>query len=176
MQRDCADWPCVGRPHRRRGPSIIAKRIFLSFSTRSPHHSPPRDYCPWPTRRTAEATRVGTYLVLGRRMLLLFADTLKANTTPQSVHEIRFSQPVLLQGFRVVCDGEKPHAELSFEGQTPPTQLTLEIFGCEHGDSTTLCIPLLSEPHRRQGVGSPSTMVLLAEVAATTRCTYLVIR
>ena len=116
------------------------------------------------------------FSVVCESMLLLYADTLSANTTPQSVHEIRFTQPVLLQAFRIVCEGEKPHADLSFEGQTPPTQLTVELFGCEHGSSTPLCVPLLDEPHRRHAVGTPSSMVHLSEAASAKRCTYLVIR
>ena len=106
---------------------------------------------------------------------LLFADTLRPNTTPRSVHEIRFKQPMHLHAFRIVAEGERPHAETGFEGQTPPTQLTLELFGCEHS-TATLCEPLTAEPHRRHSVSAPSSMLQLTEAASAMRCDYVVIR
>jgi hypothetical protein len=107
--------------------------------------------------------------------LLLYADTLKPNTTPQSVHEVRFKRPVHLQYFRIVCDGECPHSELNFSGETPSLQLTIELFGCEHG-SEPICTALLPAPFLRSEMVGPSQMQALSAAAASARCTYLVIR
>ena len=85
---------------------------------------------------------------------LLFADTFKPNTTPRSVHEVRFKRPVNLSSFRIVCDGEVPHNELPFHGQTPPVQLGIEFFGAEHGKDK-LCTALLKGPHRRDETSLP---------------------
>ena len=106
---------------------------------------------------------------------LVFADTLLPNTTPQSVHEIRFKRPVHLRAFRVVAEGERPHTEIRFEGQTPPTQVALQMFGCEHG-AATLCASMLGEPHLRQDLSTPSQLHMLNDEAATLRCNYLVLR
>lgn len=106
---------------------------------------------------------------------LVFADTLLPNTTPQSVHEIRFKQTVQLRAFRIVAEGERPHGEIAFEGQTPPTQVTLQLFGCEHG-AASLCAPLLAEPHLRQDLSVPSPLHELADTVTQLRCNYLVIR
>ena len=58
---------------------------------------------------------------------LLYAGTCRPNTTPQSVHEIRFKRPVHLHSFRILCDGEAPHAEIpAIVGQTPNVQLGVE--------------------------------------------------
>jgi hypothetical protein len=108
-------------------------------------------------------------------MTLLFADTLKPNTTPQSVHEVRFKRPVHLQFFRIVCDGECPHPELPFSGETPPLQLTVELFACEHG-SDPLCTALLASPFLRSEILAPSDRHAFSAAATLTRCTYLVIR
>jgi len=105
-------------------------------------------------------------------MRLLFAGTLKPNSAPQSVHEIRFKQPVRLHYFRVLCDGERPHASLPFCGETPHLPLTIEMFGCEHG-SEELCTSLLQEPFLRDEIAAPSTA---QRVHHSVRCNYLVIR
>ena len=107
---------------------------------------------------------------------LLFAETLAPNTTPQTVHEVRFERPCLVRAFRVVCEGEFPHSEISFEGRTAPTVLTLELFGCRHGAKAGLCTALLAEPHRRQNLTAPSAIYALGEAAASTPIDYLVIR
>jgi len=109
-------------------------------------------------------------------LTLLYADTLEANTTPQSVHEVRFSRPVTIRAFRVVCEHEWPHREIRFEGRTPPVALNLELFGCRHGTSAKLCTSLMSEPHKRTNLNSPSVIHALGEVAASTPIDYLVIR
>ena len=103
---------------------------------------------------------------------LLLADTLRPNTTPQSVHEVRFKRPVNLQYFRIVCDGETPHPELPFSGETPHVQLTVELFACEHG-TDSMCTALLPEPFLRQEIAAPSSLQALPKPV---RCTYLVIR
>ena len=105
---------------------------------------------------------------------LLFADTLAPNTVPHSVHEIRFRQPVYLHAFRIVCDGERPHVETSFVGQTAPAQLTIELFGCEHGRGVSTCVDLLAAPHQRQRLACPSAMNKVA--GASARVDYVVIR
>ena len=104
---------------------------------------------------------------------LLFAETLKPNTSPKSVHEIRFSRPVRLHAFRLVCNGERPHDELPFTGETPNIQLTVELFACEHGKDS-LCTALLPEPFLRHETNAPSTLQALP--TASSRCTYLVVR
>ena len=82
-------------------------------------------------------------------MHLLYADTLRPNTTPHSVHEIRFQKPVLLQAFRIINHGERPHEQLAFEGSTPPSELQINMFGFRH-DHQSACVSLLRKPHRRQ--------------------------
>ena len=106
-------------------------------------------------------------------MRLLFAGTLKPNTTPRSVHEIRFDRPAHIEAFRIVCEGERPHTEISFEGSSPAMQMGIEMFGCEHG-SSAICKTLLRESH--QPVERPSPLQPLSEGAKLTRCNYLVIR
>ena len=109
-------------------------------------------------------------------MDLLFADTLPPNMTPLSVHEVRFDRPCIIKAFRVVCEGECPHPEISFEGRTPPTALAIELYGSKHGPGVSLCTALLSEPHRRQNLNSPSVIHAIAESAASMPIDYLVIR
>jgi hypothetical protein len=110
------------------------------------------------------------------KMLLLYADTLAPNTTPVSIHEVRFRRPCYLRAFRIVCDGERPHTELPFCGGTPPTALTIEFFGCNSTEKKSLCTPLLEEPHRRKSFTIPSTMETFCEKVAASPCNYLVIR
>lgn len=109
-------------------------------------------------------------------MDLLYADTLAPNTTPVSVHEIRFRRPCILKRFRIVAEGERPHTEIPFEGRTPNTSLTIELFGCQHGAGATLCKPLLDAPHRRQSIAGQSPLLVLNEAAASTPIDYLVVR
>ena len=107
---------------------------------------------------------------------LLFAGTLSPNEVPNSVHEVRFDRPVVLRAFRIVCEGEAPHPEISFQGRTPPTALNVELFGSRHRPGASLCTALLSEPHRRANLNSPSVIHQLGEAAASTLVDYLVIR
>lgn len=109
---------------------------------------------------------------------LLFAGTLDPNSTPQSVHEVRFHRPCTLCALRIVSLGERPHPEISFEGQTPPTQVTVEVFGCEYGRDAgaETCVSLLDQPLQRQGVGVPSPLLALGRVATETMVDYVVIR
>ena len=114
---------------------------------------------------------------MSSELQLLYADTLGPNTTPQSVHEIRFERPCILRAFRIVCERERPHPERSFEGCTPPTELTLEMFGTNHGPgSGNLCTSLLSEPHVRKNLNNPSSIQILGEAAANTPVNYVVVR
>ena len=114
------------------------------------------------------------------QLTLLYADTLQPNTTPHSVHEIRFRRPVILHAFRIVRLNESPHPEISFEGGTPATQLTIELFGCQHGEKTMpksgLCSPLLDAPHLRQELSIPSSMHELNSTSTAMQCNYVVIR
>ena len=108
-------------------------------------------------------------------MTLLYCDTLAPNTTPVSVHEIRFNKPVHIHSFRIVCDGERPHPEIPFQGRTPNASLKIELFGCHHGKAK-LCAALLDEPHRRQNLNSPSPTCKLSEKATAMPINYLVVR
>ena len=107
---------------------------------------------------------------------LLAAETLPPNLTPKSVHEIRFKSPCFVHAFRIVAEGERPHPEIPFEGRTAATSLTLELFGCRHGEAASLCKSLLDEPFRRQSLAAPSPVNRAGELAATTPVDYLVIR
>jgi hypothetical protein len=106
---------------------------------------------------------------------MLYAGTCWPNTTPRSVHEIRFKRPVLLQSFRIVCEGESPHEQLPMSGKTPRVQLGVEFFAGEHG-TDTVCTALLSSPHRRTDLAAPSTLHPFLASAASVRCNYLVVR
>ena len=80
-----------------------------------------------------------------------------------------------LHAFRIVADGERPHTDLSgFQGQTPPTQVTVEFFGCEHSSADAMCVALLNEPHLRQ-IGA-STLQQFPEAAAASTVDYLIVR
>ena len=97
---------------------------------------------------------------------LLYAGTCRPNTTPQSVHEIRFKRPVHLHSFRILCDGEAPHAEIpAIVGQTPNVQLGVEFFGGEHGKQE-LCVALLAAAHRRTELSAPSAQAPPRPLAA----------
>lgn len=108
---------------------------------------------------------------------LLAACDFTPNFTPLSEHEITFSTPCIIHAFRIVCEGEQPHPEISFQGQTAPTQFSIEIFGCKHGASAkSVCTALLSEPFERDNDSSPSPMIRVVPEAADMPIDYIVIR
>ena len=106
-------------------------------------------------------------------MHLLYANTLMPNTTPQSLHEIRFKKPVFLQAFRIVNENERAHDTLN--GRTPFTQLVLDMFAFQHACNHS-CIPMLHGPHRRNQDYNPSSLHPFTQVAATTSVDYVVVR
>ena len=93
-------------------------------------------------------------------MQLLCAETFHGGSAgPKVIHEVSFKCPVRVTAVHIVGQGEAPHPELGFKGQTPDVPLVLELFGAMRGKGT-LCAALLSEPHRHEGASSSSTIQL----------------
>ena len=97
---------------------------------------------------------------------LLLAETFEGGL----VHEAEFKRPVRVSAFRVVAEGEVPHPEIGFQGQTPAVPFALELYGAVRGKGT-LCAALLPEPYRHDA-SATTTQMLPAEGVYD----YLVIR
>jgi hypothetical protein len=85
-------------------------------------------------------------------MQLLLAETFYGGSAgPKAVHEACFKVPVRVVAVRIVGQGEAPHPELSFQGQTPDAPFVLELFGAMRGKGA-LCAALLSEPYQHEAI------------------------
>ena len=96
----------------------------------------------------AHTARVGqTSRLWQSDMQLLLAETFYGGSAgPKAVHEACFKVPVRVVAVRIVGQGEAPHPELSFQGQTPDAPFVLELFGAMRGKGA-LCAAMLSEPY-----------------------------
>ena len=106
-------------------------------------------------------------------MQLLLAETFYGSAGPKAVHEVCFKVPVRVVAVRIVGQGEAPHPELSFQGQTPDAPFVLELFGAMRGKGT-LCAALLSEPHRHETTSGATATIQL--VPTEELLDYVVIR
>ena len=84
-------------------------------------------------------------------MQLLLAETFYGSAGPKAVHEVCFKVPVRVVAVRIVGQGEAPHPELSFQGQTPDAPFVLELFGAMRGKGA-LCAAMLSEPYQHEAI------------------------
>ena len=105
-------------------------------------------------------------------MQLLLAETFYGGSAaPKAVHEVCFKVPVRVVAVRIVGQGEAPHPELSFQGQTPDAPFVLELFGAMRGKGA-LCAALLSEPYQHEAISGA-----LVQLAPTEELLdYVVIR